>query len=151
MAASLVPSGQLDGVAVDAAVARQHGSAQVELRCSGQRILVALAAAGLNVARRQDRFFAGSFAVVRLCNRGGSALPAMADDASESVQRMRNYRVFAERLLVSRRQDWLHSIPGGRSCSGPRRPDPAAKSDECQAGNDDAGSTASPRSWIKDR
>ena len=66
--------GPRDGVAVDAAVARQHGSAQVELRRSGQRILVALAAAGLNVARGQNRLFAGPLAVVRLGNRGGLSL-----------------------------------------------------------------------------
>ena len=96
----LASVGQRDSVAVDAAVARQHGSAQVELRCSGQRILVALAAAGLNVTRGQDRFLAGAFAVVRFGNRGGRALPAMADDATESVQCVRNCRVFAEGLLT---------------------------------------------------
>jgi hypothetical protein len=61
---------------------------------------VALAAAGLNVSRGQNRFLAGPLAVVRLGNRSGSALPAMADDATESVERMWNYRVFAEGLPI---------------------------------------------------
>ena len=100
MAATFVPSGQRNGVAMDAAVARQHRPAQVELRRSGQRILVALAAAGLNVARGQNRLFAGSFAVVRLGNGGGCSLTAMADHASKSVKRVRNCRVLAEWLLL---------------------------------------------------
>ena len=86
-------------MAVDAAVARQHGSAKVELRRSGQCILVALAAAGLNIACRKDRLFAGPFAVVCLGNRRGWALTAMTDNAAKSVQRVRNDRVFPEGLL----------------------------------------------------
>ena len=92
--------GPRDGVAVNAAVTRQQRSAQIELRCSGQCVLVALAAAGLNVTRGQDRFLAGTFAVVCLGDRGGCTLSAMADHASESVERVRNYRVLAEGLLI---------------------------------------------------
>ena len=89
-----------DGVAVDAAIARQHDSALVELRCSGQRVLVALAATRLNVTGGQNRLFAGSFAVMRLGDGRGRSLAAMADDASESVERVRNCGVFAEGLLI---------------------------------------------------
>jgi hypothetical protein len=91
---------QRNGMAVDTTVSRQDPSAQVELRCAGQCILVALAAAGLNVSRGQNRFLAGTFAVVRFGNRSGRALPAMADDATESIDRVWNYRVFSEWLLI---------------------------------------------------
>jgi len=60
---------------------------------------VALAAAGLDVARGQDWFFAGPFAVVCLGNRCGRTLAAMTNNAAESVQRVWNDRVFAEGLL----------------------------------------------------
>jgi hypothetical protein len=92
----LAAVGSRDGVAMDTAVAREHGSAQIELRRSGQRILVALAAAGLNVARGQDRLFAGALAVVRFDNRGGLSLAAVTDDASESVERVGDDGVLAE-------------------------------------------------------
>ena len=88
-----------DGVAVHASVTRKHRSAEVELRCSGQRILVTLAAAGFNEARGQKRFFSGSFAVMRLGNCSGCALAAMTDDATESIQRVGNDGVLPERLL----------------------------------------------------
>ena len=80
-------------------IAREHRSAQIELRRSGQRILVALAAAGLDVAHGQYRLFAGAFAVVRLGNRGGRSLAPVTNHASESIDRVRDYGVLAKRLL----------------------------------------------------
>ena len=92
--------GQRDCVAVNATVARQDLSAQVELRCAGQCILVALAASRLNISRGQNRLLTCPLAVVRLGNRCGRALPAMADDAAESIERVRNCRMLAEGLLI---------------------------------------------------
>jgi hypothetical protein len=60
---------------------------------------MALAAARLNVPRGKDWFFAGPFAVVRLSNRRSRPLAAVTDDAAESIQRVRNDRMFAEGLL----------------------------------------------------
>lgn len=78
--------GERNSVAVDASVAPQHASAKVELRCSRQLILVALAAAGLDITRRKDWLLAGSLAGVRLGNRGRRTLPAVANHATKSVQ-----------------------------------------------------------------
>ena len=81
-----VAVGERNRVTVDATVAPQHASTKVELGCSRQLILVALAAAGLDIACRQDWLFAGPFAGVRLGNRGGRTLPAVANHATKSVQ-----------------------------------------------------------------
>lgn len=92
--------GSRDGVAVDTAVARQHGSAKVELRCSGQRILMALAAACFNVTRGQYRLFPGSFAVMRFDDGGGRSLASMADDTTKSIDRVRNGGMLTEGLPI---------------------------------------------------
>ncbi len=88
-----------DRMAVYAAVARKHRSAQIELRSPRQRILVALATAGLDVAHRQYRFFACAFTPVGFRHGGGLPLPTMTDHAPEPVDRMWNNRVLAEGLL----------------------------------------------------
>ena len=60
---------------------------------------MALAAAGFNVARRQDWLLACAFAVVRLPNSSRRALAPVTDDTSESIQGVRHDRMFAEGLL----------------------------------------------------
>ena len=124
---------------MDTAVARQHRSAQVELRCPGQCVLVALATAGLNVTRRQNRLFTGSFAVMCLGDCCGGSLAAMADNASKSIQRVRNHRVFAERLLLHiGKTGFVQSQVAGRAAVDDAQI-PAATSDECPAENGDEG------------
>ena len=78
--------GERNSVTADATVTPQHASAKVELRCSRQLILVALTAAGLDIACRQDWLLAGSLAGVRLGDRGSRTLPTVANHATESVQ-----------------------------------------------------------------
>ena len=71
---------------MNAAIAREQISAEVELGRSGHRVLVALAASGFNVARGQNGFFTGTFAVVRLDHSGCLALASMANDATEVLK-----------------------------------------------------------------
>src|SRR5271165_3110399 len=90
--------GQFDRMTVDTAVVRQDPSALIELGRSWERVLVALSAAGFDVSRWQNRHFASACAVVCLGDRGGGPLATMTNYAAKCSQRMRNYRMTAERL-----------------------------------------------------
>ena len=92
-------TGEVDGVTADAAVAGEGFTAAVELPCSDEGVLVALAAAGLDVARGEDRVFAGAVAVVGLDDGGGGTLAAMAGDAAVVFERVGDGGMFAEGLV----------------------------------------------------
>src|SRR5208282_3095374 len=85
-------------MAMHTAITAQQIASHVQLRCTGQRIAMALPAGRLYVPCRQDRLLPGLRAAVGLLDGGRRALPAVTHHAAELVKRVRDYRMPAERL-----------------------------------------------------